>query len=84
MASQRTVQHINDADEDEVLQALVVAQDAATIAHQTVKTLRGEIDEEMDVPILKKDPRMDKAVGLLAHDTSNSSEPLASDDDFSR
>jgi hypothetical protein len=49
-----------------VLDALFIAQDAAYLGDRTVKTLKGEIDEEgLGVPLLKKDPRTEKMVSFM-------------------
>jgi hypothetical protein len=83
MASQRTVVNINQADEDEVLDALAVAYGAVDIGQNTVMTLKGEIDEE-GIPILKRDPKLEKSVDKLPSESSYVSSLSSPDDNYSR
>ena len=53
-ASENTVVNINKANDEEVEQVLLVAQDMVAQADRTVRTLKGEpVDDEE--PLLKKD-----------------------------
>ena len=66
-----------------MLDALAVAYGAVDIGQNTVMTLKGEIDEE-GIPILKRDPKLEKSVDKLPSESSYESSLSSPDDNYSR